>query len=273
MPQVLRRTEGGVTRLTLNRPQALNALGEETAAEFAAAVRSIARENSKVVILEGAGSSFSAGGDLAFIARNQKRSAAALAPLMRRFYGSFLALRELPQIVIARIQGAAFGAGLCLALAADLRVADEDARLSFNFVRLGLNPGMAAWPLARGAFGDARARELLFTGRIFSGRELAAWGAGACAAPGALDSAVATLAANVACGSSEALRLLKAETRLGENLPPFLAHEARGQARTFRGTDLVEGLAAARERRAPRFPALGAPKRVRPPISLRAGRR
>jgi enoyl-CoA hydratase/carnithine racemase len=255
MPQVVWRTEGAVTRLTLNRPEALNALGETVAAEFAAAVRRVARERSKAVILEGAGSSFCAGGDLAFIEGNRRRSRAQLAPLMRRFYAAFLSVRELPQIVVAKVQGAAVGAGLCLALAADLRVAADDARLAFNFVRLGLNPGMAAWPLARAAFGDARARMLLATGRSFSGAELAAWGAGACCAAGDLDARVDALAAEVASGSTEALRVLKAETRLGEELAPYLGLEARGQARTFRGADLAEGLAAARARRAPRFPA------------------
>jgi len=258
MAQVLWRTDGAVTRLTLNRPEALNALGEETAAEFAAALRRVARERSKVVILEGAGASFCAGGDLAFIARNQKRSAAALTPLMRRFYGSFLSVRALPQIVIAKVHGAAVGAGLCLALAADLRVAAEDARLSFNFVKLGLNPGMAAWPLARAAFGDARARHLLMTGASFTGRDLQHWGAAsACAASGApLEAAAESLAREVAALSGESLRLLKAETRLDADLTQFLAHEARGQARTFRGADLSEGLAAIRERRAPRFRAI-----------------
>jgi enoyl-CoA hydratase/carnithine racemase len=254
MAQVLWRTDGAVTRLTLNRPAALNALGEETAAEFAAAVARVGRERSSVVLLEGAGPAFCAGGDLAFIERNRKRSAAVLAPLMRRFYGSFLSIRGLPQIVIVKVQGAAVGAGLCLALAADLRVAADDAKLSLNFARLGLSPGMAAWPLARAAFGDARARELLATGRIFSGRDLAAWGAGECAAAGeALDARVEELTRRVASGAPESLRVLKAETRLGEDLAPYLAHEARGQARTFRGADLAEGLAAVRERRAPRF--------------------
>jgi enoyl-CoA hydratase/carnithine racemase len=92
------------------------------------------------------------------------------------------------------------------------------------------------------------------TGRSFSGRDLAAWGAGSCAPPGAtLDAAVETLARGIAACSAESLRLLKAETRLGEDLAPYLAHEARGQARTFRGADLAEGLAAVREKRAPRF--------------------
>ena len=249
------RTEGAVTRLTLNRPEALNALSEEMAAEFAAAVKRVAREKSKVVLLEGAGKAFCAGGDLAFIEKNRKRPAASLAPLMRKFYGSFLSIRGLPQVTISKIQGSAVGAGLCLALAADLRVASDDARLGFNFVRLGLNPGMAAWPLARAAFGDARARELLFTGRFFTGRELFDWGAASARAAGSedLSACVDALAETVAVGSFESLRLLKAETLLDQKLSMFLSHEARGQARTFKGRDIVEGVAAVRERRVPLF--------------------
>ena len=252
---VVWRTDGAVTRLTLNRPASLNALSEELAAEFSAAVKRIAREKSKVVLLEGAGAAFCAGGDLAFIETNRRRKAAALAPLMRKFYGSFLSIRSLPQVVIAKIHGSAVGAGLCLALAADLRVVADDARLGFNFVRLGLNPGMAAWPLALAALGDARARDLLFTGRFFTGRNLFDWGAASARAANADEASVAadTVAHDVAAGSGESLRLLKAETRLDGNLDVFLSHEARGQARTFKGADIVEGVAAVRERRAPRF--------------------
>jgi enoyl-CoA hydratase len=255
MSQVTWRTDGAVTRLTLNRPEALNALSEGMAEEFAAAVARVARENSRVVLLEGKGRAFCAGGDLAFIEKNRKRSTAALAPLMRKFYASFLSIRTLPQVTLAAIQGSAVGAGLCLSLAADLRVVADDARLGFNFVRLGLNPGMAAWPLARAAFGDARARDLLFSGRFFSGRDLYDWGAASARAGSSesLPAAVNELAAAVASGSSESLRLLKAETLIGGELEAFLAHEARGQAKTFKGDDIVEGVAAVRERRAPRF--------------------
>lgn len=245
MALVTWRTDGAVTRLSLNRPDALNAMSEAMAAEFAAAVTRVAREKSKVVILEGAGSAFCAGGDLDFIRANQKRPAAKLLPLMRKFYGSFLSVRALPQITVAKIHGPAVGAGLCLALACDLRVVTLDAKLGFNFVRLGLNPGMAAWPLARAAFGDARARDLLTTGRFFTGRDLLAWGAASAAAPlaGELDGAAQDLAQTVAAGSGASLRLLKAEMRLGEDLTPFLLHEAKGQSVTFKGPDLVAGLA------------------------------
>ncbi|PIR15021.1 MAG: enoyl-CoA hydratase [Elusimicrobia bacterium CG11_big_fil_rev_8_21_14_0_20_64_6] len=255
MSLVSLRTERSVTTLRLERPQALNAMSETMAREFAAAVRRAAGEKSKVVVLEAAGTAFSAGGDLAFIEANMKRPKGSLAKIMRRFYGDFLSIRALPQVTIAKIHGTAIGAGLCLALACDLRVVVDDAKLGFNFVRLGLNPGMAAWPLARMALGDARARDLLFTSRLFSGRELHLWG-GACASaltPGGLDVVCAELAGRIASGSAASLRILKAETRLGDDLIAFLIHEAKGQAMMFKGPDIAEGVAAIRQRRAPKF--------------------
>lgn len=255
MPLVSWRTDGSVSTLALERPEALNAMSERMAKDFSAAVRRLAREKSKVVVLSGKGAAFCAGGDLAFIEKNRGRSAAELAPLMRRFYGAFLSIRDLPQVTIAKVHGSAVGAGLCLALACDLRVVADDARLGFNFVRLGLNPGMAAWPLARAAFGDARARDLLFTGRFFTGGDLVSWGAASGSAAGAaeLEDVAQGLAGRVAAGSGLSLGLLKAETLLGEDLGTFLAHEAKGQARAFKGPDIVEGVAALRERRPPRF--------------------
>lgn len=255
MSLVSLRTERSVTTLRLERPEALNAMSEAMAREFAAAVRRASREKSKVLVLEAAGHAFSAGGDLAFIEQNMKRPKAALAGIMRRFYGDFLSIRDLPQVTIAKVHGTAVGAGLCLALACDLRVVVSDAKLGFNFVRLGLNPGMAAWPLARAAVGDARARDLLFTGRLFTGRDLHSWG-GACAesaVPAELDAVCAELSGRIASGSAESLRILKAETRLGLDLSPYLVHEAKGQAATFKGSDLAEGVAAIRQRRAPKF--------------------
>ncbi len=255
MPLVSLRTDRLITTIRLERPEALNAMSEAMASEFAAAVKRAGREKTKVVVLEAAGSAFSAGGDLAFIEKNMKRPKASLAPLMRRFYASFLSVRGLPQATIAKVHGTAVGAGLCLALACDLRAVADGAKLGFNFVRLGLNPGMAAWPLARAAVGDARARELLMTGRLFSGRDLAAWGGACVSAPdaAALDAACAELAGRIASGSAESLRLLKAETRIGEDLTPFLVHEAKGQASTFKSPDLAEGVSAVRARRAPSF--------------------
>ncbi len=249
------KTEGEVTRLTLRRPEALNAMSWEMAEAFRKAAGAIAREKSKVLVIAGEGKAFSSGGDLGFIEDNRKRPKAALAARMRRFYGSFLTVRSLPQVTVAQVHGAAVGAGLCLALACDLRVVAASARLGFNFVKLGLNPGLAAWPLARAAFGDARARHLLMIGRFFSGAELHQWGAASELAetPEELAAKTDVLARELSGHSRLALRWLKAETTLDDRLEPYLKLEAKGQAEAFKGPELSEGLLALRQRRAPRF--------------------
>jgi enoyl-CoA hydratase len=254
MPLVHWKTRDNITRLTLNRPKTLNSLSWELAQDFRSACAAIAKEPSRVVVLQGAGKAFSAGGDLGFIEDNCKRPQSRLAGRMERFYGSFLAVRDLPQVVVAKVHGTAVGAGLCLALACDLRCVLGAAKLGFNFVRLGLNPGMAAWPLAREAFGASRARHLLFSGRFFSGQDLHDWGAPSilAATQDELETKTQALALELAVNSPLALRLLKEETRL-EELNPFLRFEARGQAKAFKGPDIAEGLAALRGKRPPKF--------------------
>lgn len=254
MPLVQWKTQDKITRLTLERPRALNALSWELAEDFRAACAAVAREPSRVVVLESVGPAFCAGGDLGFIEDNRGRPLSKLAGRMERFYGSFLAVRDLPQVVVAKVHATAVGAGLCLALACDLRCVLATAKLGFNFVRLGLNPGMAAWPLTRDAFGASRARELLYSGRFFSGRDLYDWGAAGLLAETSaeLEEKTSALAAELAGNSSLALRWLKKETRL-EDMEPYLRFEARGQATAFKGPDIVEGLAALRDKRPPRF--------------------
>lgn len=248
------RTENGITRLMLDRPQALNAMSWAMAGEFKMACAEIAREKSAVVVVSGEGSAFSAGGDLAFIEENRKLSKPALKKRMETFYRSFLAVRDLPQVTVAKVHGTAVGAGLCLALACDLRTVVAEAKLGFNFVRLGLNPGMAALPLARAAFGDAMARRLLMEARFFTGAELHEWGGSSALAytPEDLEQKTQALAAELAGHSRLSMRLLKEETRL-DDFSPYLKAEAAGQAECFKAADIAEGVAAIREKRKPRF--------------------
>jgi enoyl-CoA hydratase len=254
MPLVSWRTEGKLTELKLNRPQALNAMSWAMAGEFKKACAEISREKSAVVVVSGEGSTFSAGGDLAFIEENRKLSKPALKKRMETFYRSFLAVRDLPQVTVAKVHGTAVGAGLCLAMACDLRTVVAEAKLGFNFVRLGLNPGMAAWPLARAAFGDALARRLLMEARFFTGADLHEWGASSALAYTAedLDQKTAALAAELAGHSRLSMRLLKEETRI-DDLSAYLRKEASGQADCFKAPDIAEGVAAIREKRPPRF--------------------
>jgi enoyl-CoA hydratase len=183
---------------------------------------------------------------------------------MRRFYGLYLAVRDLPMPSVAAIHGPAIGAGCCVALACDCRIAAADAKLGLNFTRLGIHPGMGAtWTLPR-LVGPARAAELLYTGRILDGEEAERIGLVNRAVPRervreealALARAIAEAAPLAVRGTKRSLA--GSEER---DLAAQLDAEAHEQSLCYESADLQEGLEAARERRDPRFGARGAPDR------------
>jgi enoyl-CoA hydratase/carnithine racemase len=175
---------------------------------------------------------------------------------MRSFYGLFLAVRDLPCPVIAAINGPAIGAGLCVALACDVRIVAGDARLGLNFTQLGLHPGMGAtWTLPR-LVGSAHAAEILFAGKPLTGEQAAAIGlANRAVAADEVLPAARTLAAEFAAAAPLAVRGVKRALRRSESarLEDQLSFEAEEQAACFESRDVQEGLAAARERRPPKF--------------------
>jgi enoyl-CoA hydratase len=175
---------------------------------------------------------------------------------MASFYRLFLSVRDLPCPTIAAIQGAAVGAGLCVALGCDIRYVAADAQLGLNFAKLGLHPGMAAtWTLPR-LVGSAHAAELLYTGRSIDGTEAVRIGLASRVLPAAevLPEAQKTARA-IAANAPLAVRAIKrALARSGDaSLEDQLQFEATEQARTFETEDAREGIAAIRDRRAPRF--------------------
>jgi enoyl-CoA hydratase/carnithine racemase len=263
-PLILIARDGDVVTLTFNDPSHLNAMTQAMGEAFSAAVAELAGDASlRAVVLTGAGRAFSAGGDLTIIearaaagAANGPRGRGAIRDGMRSFYKLFLAVRELPCPTIAALNGAAIGAGLCVALACDVRLAANEAKLGLNFTQLGLHPGMGAtWTLPR-LVGPARAAEILFSSRVFSGAEAAAIGLAnrALPAPEVLPAARA-LAAEFAATAPLAVRGVKRSLRrsLDATLEDQLSFEAQEQAETFESRDVHEGLAAIRERRAPKF--------------------
>ncbi|MFZ5442180.1 MAG: enoyl-CoA hydratase/isomerase family protein [Myxococcota bacterium] len=213
------------------------------------------RPDVRAVVLTGAGGAFSAGGDLAMLERLRRSSFDDARRHMLAFYARYLSVLELPVPVIAAVEGPAIGAGLCVALACDLLVVGEDSKLALNFVQLGLHPGMGAtWLLPR-RVGAERAAELLLTGRRFDGREAQQLGLALEAVPQArvLPRAL-ELAAQIAANAPLAVRALKRNLGVDRAaLHAALEREALAQAESYGSADLGEGLAAAAERRAPRF--------------------
>ncbi len=264
-PLVQRERRGPVAVLTFQDPDRLNAMTEAMGRAISEAAAEVAHEDDvRAVVLTGAGRAFSAGGDLDMIERMARDGAAdpggparqAHRDFMRRFYGLYLSVRDIPQPTVAAMNGAAIGAGCCVALACDLRVAAREAKLGLNFNRLGIHPGMGAtWLLPR-LVGTARAAELLFTGRLVSGEEAAAMGLAnrAVAAEDTLAEALALADEIAACGPI-AVRGSKRALAHSEKatLAEQLDFEASEQALCYESEDLQEGLTASRERRAPQF--------------------
>ncbi|UQA55484.1 enoyl-CoA hydratase/isomerase family protein [Polyangium aurulentum] len=256
MPEVHVEREGAVVTLILDDARRKNAMSPELGDALAARVHALKDDRSvRAVVLTGAGDAFSAGGDLAMLERLRSVSFAEARAFMSGFYQRYLSITELGVPVVAAVRGAAIGAGLCVALACDLLVLDENSRLALNFVQLGLHPGMGATYLVPRRVGAQRAAELLLTGRRFTGREAAAWGMALEALPadGVLARA-GELAAQIAAQAPLAVRALKADLGLDRSaLASALDREAHEQAVSYASTDLGEGLRAASERRAPAF--------------------
>jgi len=165
------RREGAVDYLVLNRPNVRNAFNEELIAEMAAwAARSGGDADLRAAVLSGAGASFCAGADLAWMSRmaeysqeDNVRDATAAARM-------FSAWDNLPIPVIARVHGAAIGGGAGLAAIADIAVASSDATFGFTEVKIGLLPAIIA-PYVLAKIGRSAARELFLTGRRFTAEE------------------------------------------------------------------------------------------------------
>src|SRR5262249_38331393 len=152
--------------------------------------------------------------DLAMLARDTGARRADAGPSMagspRDFYTRYLAIRTLPVPTIAAINGHAIGAGLCIALACDLRIAVSDAKMGMTFTKLGIHPGLGATYFLPRLVGTARACELLFTGRVFDAAEGERMGLlNRVVSRAEFDSSVAALAREVADAAPVAVRMVK----------------------------------------------------------------
>ncbi|MFP2933915.1 enoyl-CoA hydratase/isomerase family protein [Pyxidicoccus sp. 3LG] len=167
---VLLEVEGAVATLTLNDTARRNVMTPELGDALRARVEALRqRPDVRAVVLTGAGGAFSAGGDLKMLERLRKSSFEYARTFMLDFYARYLSVLDLPMPTVAAVDGPAIGAGLCVALACDLCVVGEDAKLALNFVQLGLHPGMGATYFVPRRAGAQAAAELLLTGRRFDG--------------------------------------------------------------------------------------------------------
>jgi enoyl-CoA hydratase len=250
------RSGDGVVLLTLDNRAQRNAMSDEMTTSWVAAIDELAGDRSvRAVVVTGAGSAFCSGGNTSWIASEPEASVDELRTRMIAFYRAWLSIRRLEVPTIAAVNGHAIGAGLCLALACDIRYAAQPAKLGAPFVKLGMHAGMAATYLLPDVVGPAAARDLLLTGRVVDAEEALRLGLVSRVLPadGFLDDVLAT-ANEVAATAPIASRLTTVALRDGHaDFESALQWEALAQPVTLATDDLQEGIAAAREKRPPRF--------------------
>src|SRR5918911_629714 len=161
----------GVKRITFNRPERRNAVDFEVFAAFADAIRESATDESRVVVITGAGDSFCAGLDLTAISPSELAKMDVARTMRELIHPPILAMRALEKPVVARVAGPAVGIGFSYVLASDIRVASEDATFSQSFVRIGLMPDGGSTHLLPALVGYSKAFELMATAASISAEE------------------------------------------------------------------------------------------------------
>jgi enoyl-CoA hydratase/carnithine racemase len=252
----------GIATITINRPEKRNPISEREVVD--GLVEALQRLNNdpaaRVGILTGAGSAFSAGGDLkamdAALEQRAHRPAGTLDYYRNGIQRIPLAFEALDVPVIAAVNGPAIGAGCDLACMCDMRIAAESARFAESFVKIGIIPGDGgAWLLPR-VVGYSKACEMAFTGDAISAAEALACGLVSKVVPdGELMLAARTLAARIAVNPRHAVRMTKRLIRQGQNtdLAHLLQMSAAMQALAHTTADHREALGAVLQKRPPRF--------------------
>jgi crotonobetainyl-CoA hydratase len=255
----IRSEPGEVWRITLNRPEARNAVTSEMVEGLATALGDAAADpDARVVLLAGQGAHFCAGADLDEVGR----AAGADGFRHGRALEVLAALADHPLPVVARVEGAALGAGCQLLVACDLAVAAEDARIGVPSARLGIVVPFESIERLVLAVGPGRAADLLITGREISGREAAGWGLATEAVPanrvaGRAEEVAGLVASSAPLsvrGSKRAIAAVLRKLSIDRETEGYrLAEVDLMAADALASEDLAEGLRARRERRPPRF--------------------
>ena len=258
MSDVREAQEGAVRILTLDRPEALNALTLDGMRELGERLEAAAASPEvRAVVLTGAGSAFSAGGDSRFLLDIPSMSDEDISEVV---YGTFQrpirAIRTMGKVVIAAVNGAAVGAGCELALAADIRIASDRARFGEVWIKIGCVPALGGMFLLPRIVGLGRATEMILTGEIVDAAEALQMGLVTSVVPGdgLLEIAVAQARA-FAAGPVHALAAAKAAINrgLGSTLADELDATVASQLGCFRTADFAEGVRALAARRPPHF--------------------
>jgi 2-(1,2-epoxy-1,2-dihydrophenyl)acetyl-CoA isomerase len=258
---VLFEQTGSVARITLDRPDKLNAINHEVGMQlWDAFARCQNLSSIRAIVLAGAGRAFCAGDELGRERTLEEENSAKRRGRIKhyvsgpgRWTSTVRLMRSLPQPIVARIQGYAYGAGFNLALGADFRVMARDARLATPFIKRGLATGTN---LLQQYVGVGKAIEMTLLGEPLGADEALRLGlVNEVADISELDAAVERWARRLAEGPTASIGLTKHAVYQGWNLDPDAAYWQQGSAvaEAHELEDLAEGIAAFKEKRLPRF--------------------
>ena len=256
--EILTEREGAVGWIRINRPARLNAFSQTMREDLEAALQQMEKDPEiRCVILTGVGRAFCTGGDVGvmkqLIEENDIDRFETLVRIGARIV-NFIA--EMKKPVIAAVNGPAAGAGACLALACDLRLASEHATIGFGFLRVGLHPDWGGSYFLPRLLGPALAAELLYTGEMINAERSERMGLfNRVVAHAELDAAARTLAGQIAAGPVATVIDTKRTLRRSydSTLAEVLEQETQAQLKAFRSADFREGINSFIEKRAPRF--------------------
>jgi 2-(1,2-epoxy-1,2-dihydrophenyl)acetyl-CoA isomerase len=254
---LLYEVKDNVARITLNRPDAANALDAQMGHELMlASIQASEDPSVRAVILTGAGKMFCGGGDLKHFAQQGERLPANHKQLAGELHLAISRFARMEAPLIAAVNGSAGGAGFSLAMFADLVLAAESAKFTLAYTRAGLSPdGGSTYFLPR-IIGVRRALEMALTNRVLSAQEALDWGLVTRVVPdAALQAEAAALAAQLAAGATHALGAAKRLilSSFSESLETQMELEALAIAEQARGAHSREGIAAFIAKRPPKF--------------------
>lgn len=256
---VLLERDDSVARITLNTPEKRNALSDRVSGGLIDALSDVEGSDARCVVVEGAGPAFSAGGDIdAMVERHERDAPApeAVERVVKRIGRAVQRLVECPLPTIAKVDGPAFGAGANLAIACDLQLLSEDAKMGFGFRQVGLAVDSGTSYLLPRLVGDNVAKELVFTGELLDAERAAELGLANHVYPvDEFEASAEALVDEIASGPTVALRTSKRLLRYGRDasLSEAISHEAVAQGTVFDSADHAEGISAFQESRSPEF--------------------
>lgn len=251
---------GDADWLTLNRPESLNAISLQMVHELNDYFGKLYNDSSvRVVVMRGAGRAFCAGLDIKEAAgRSEPAPFGGGFGFQGYLADVYIKMRRCPQPIIAAVQGAASGGGFAFALASDVRIAGESARMNAAFIKLGLSAcDMGVSYFLPRAVGSSIASELMLTGRFINAQRALAVGLVSDVVPDdQLEAAAETLAQEMLATSPMGLRMTKEGLSLSVDAPSLeaaMAIENRNQLMTSKSPNVAEGMRAFIEKRAPNY--------------------